>query len=91
MVAHSSQDIAQLVQKYLRHFPDIGKSVRVAADDVRLADSAHQWWWVPVMFDSDPDKRHRYYVLLSEVEENLELKEKLNVLLIPRPTPPNEF
>ncbi|MCI0365959.1 MAG: hypothetical protein L0Y44_13705 [Phycisphaerales bacterium] len=86
MVAHSPEQIAHLVQRYLRHYPGVGKSARVAAEDVRMGDSTDQWWWVPVMFDPDPTKRHTFYTLLSEVEEQLELKEHLNVLLIPRPT-----
>jgi hypothetical protein len=86
MVA-SKENVAMLVQKYLRKDDPAGSAVRVVADEVRLADAAHQWWWVPVIFDSDPFKRYVYYMLFSKVEEQLEENEKLNVLLVPRPTP----
>ena len=88
MVAPSKEHVASLVQKYLRDCdPNVGRSVRVDWDDVRLGDSPDSWWWVPVLFDPDPYKRHAYYELLSIVEEQIEEKEKMSVFLIPRMTP----
>ena len=88
MVANK-ESVAMLVQKYLRKDDFAGHTVRVVADEVRLADEAHQWWWVPVIFDADPFKRYAYYEVFSKVEEQLEENEKLNVLLVPQPTPSN--
>jgi len=82
MVANSKEHVAQLVQDYLQRSPGEAKEVRVVAEDVRLGDD--QWWWVPVLFNQDPYKRYFFYELFSEIEEQLEEKEHLNVLLIPR-------
>ena len=85
MVAHSKEHVAKLVEQYLRKNPANGSAVEVVADDVRLADSADEWWWVPVSFDGDPHKRYVYSMLLADIEEQIEEKEHLNVLLVPRP------
>ncbi len=86
MVAQTRENIATVVQEYLRRNPGEGEPARVVAEDVRLGDAAHAWWWVPVVFDADPHKRHLYYELFSTIEEQLDENEHLNVLLIPRPT-----
>jgi len=84
MVANSNENVARLVQEYLKRSPGEAKEVRVVAEDVRLGDSADEWWWVPVLFNQDPYKRYFFYELFSDIEEQLEEKEHLNVLLIPR-------
>lgn len=86
MVALDPHRIAKLVQDRLReHVATL--RVRVLADEVRMESSDGQWWYVPVSIHRDPENMALVYERLSSVEESIEQKEQVSVLLVPRIIP----
>jgi len=76
----TQQDVGKKVEKSLAHHHRPGWRVQVLKDDIRLDDD---WWYVPVRPDQETQRTIQYYDLLAEVEEELQDKEKLNILLVP--------
>lgn len=82
MVAvNSPEQVARIVQERLNNCKR-PCTVRVLADRVRRGDGEDLWWYVPVVYQQDPDNAYRYFELFSAVEEGLEA-ENLNILIVP--------
>ena len=74
------KEVGRLVQKYLQDQHPEGVAITVLAELIR---KERNFWYVPVMPDSQPRKMHAYYEALAEVEGALEENDHLDVLLVP--------
>jgi hypothetical protein len=74
------QVIAAKVRSYIgKHHPG-GATLDVLDGGIRKEE---EWWYVPVRPNIEPTKRYEYYEALADVENDLEEKENLTVLLVP--------
>lgn len=73
-------EIIELVKRRLRALDLKGITIDVIEQGVRNDEN---WWYVPVHAEREPKKAHEYYEVLTEVEDDLKSKEKLDVLLVP--------
>ena len=70
---------------------DIVKDCLKKHDDFKInVSDAYQeedWWYVLVWPEEDNPKTYQYYVILAEVEMQLQDKKDLNVTLVPTASP----
>lgn len=72
------------VQKRLRQMGDKAKKVRVTrADHMYDPVNKADWWMVRAEIDTPVNRLSRYYELFSDVEDVLEEKDRLNILIVP--------
>jgi len=80
MERESKQQIVDLVNRYLRDRHPEGLDLLALTDGVRREA---EWWYIPVKPSAIPQRSFPYYEALADVEEELEQKEKLDVVLVP--------
>ena len=76
----NQQAIAEIVRRYLQDCQLDGITLDV--DEQGIYKDNYRWY-VPVRPSSEPRRRYQYYEVLADVEEELESKEHLMVLLFP--------
>ena len=74
----TQQEVAQKVRERLAGVVPGGVTLYVVDTDVRKIDS---WWYVPVRPSRWPKRMFELYEVLAEVEDNLQEREHLNILL----------
>jgi hypothetical protein len=70
--------VAAKVRQYIKKRRPGGVSLEVVDDDIQKVDD---WWRVPVRPSEWPEKRYAYYEELAEIEEELDSREHLNIML----------
>ena len=78
MTKATKQRVAEKVREYLKDCRPGGITLEVVEPGVRKEE---HWWYVPIRPSAWPAKMFEYYEALAEVEEQLEEREHLKVLL----------
>jgi hypothetical protein len=78
MTRQTKQTVAEKVRKYLKDCRPSGITLDVVEPGIRKEE--HRWY-VPIRPSAWPAKMFEYYEALAEVEEQLEEREQLKVLL----------
>jgi len=80
----SADNVTFLVQRRLRALGRAGHKVRVVRAERRL-DKSHDinWWLIKAEVNVPLSQLHKYYELLSRVEEALESRDHINTLIVP--------
>ncbi len=74
----TKQEVAQKVQERLREVTPGGVTLHVLESDVRKIDN---WWYVPVRPSRWPRRMSDFYEDLAIVEDDIQEREHLNILL----------
>jgi hypothetical protein len=78
MSNQDSRAVAETVRRYLEDCHLGGITLDVIDSGVRKEP---YWWYVPIRPSAWPDRMFEFYEALAEVEEQLEEREQLKVLL----------
>jgi hypothetical protein len=81
MLESNWQEVVAKVASYLRDCHPEGIDLEIQADGVH--QDLDKWWYVPVKPSSNPGRTYVFYEALADVEEELEQKENLDVVLVP--------
>lgn len=77
----SEHEVAQKVRQYLEDRHPGGITLEVEEPGIRKEE---HWWQVPLRPSAWPEKMFEFYEVLADVEEALEEREQLKVLLVSR-------
>jgi len=73
----------RILESVRKRLPTKGLDVlplRVLDEEVRKEGD---WWIVPIQANSIPKRRYMYYEVLAEMEEDLEMRDQLDIVLVP--------
>jgi hypothetical protein len=87
MSEQNKQTVADKVREYLNGARLNGVTFEVNESGIREEE---HWWYVPIRPSAWPPKMFEFYEALAEIEEELEEREHLKVLLAsgePQPSP----
>lgn len=76
----SEQEVVKRLQPYLQQFPLNGVVLVAVEPAVRREEN---WYYVPVQLNTDAPRTYQYYDHLTDIEDEFQQKEHLNVLLVP--------
>ena len=79
MPKQTKEAVADKVREYLKECHPGGATLVVIESGVRQEE---HWWYVPIRPSAWPDRMFEYYEALAEIEEQLEEREQLKVLLV---------
>jgi hypothetical protein len=81
MVKQTRQTVAVKVRDYLKDCHPGGITLDLIESGVRKEE---YWWYVPIRPSAWPEKMFEFYEALAEIEEQLEEREHMKVLLVSR-------
>ena len=80
MKNESKKKILQLVKDHLKKIRLGDIAINVVNGEIKKEDA---WWYVTVEPATQPQSMHQYYEVLSNIEDDLEAKYKVQVFLVP--------